>query len=65
MNLKRSVDPADECVKNVDVVMTMLEDENKKGLEEGGVRDVPQKELQICCRGHNFLQSQLIKADKA
>ncbi len=45
--------------------MTMSEDEDEEGLDEGGVRDAAQEELQIRRRRHHFLQSQLTNKQTA
>lgn len=53
-NLKGSVNSADECIDDVNVVMAVPEDENKEDLKEVTIGDPPQKQLQICSRHHHL-----------
>lgn len=58
--LERCVDPADQCVQDVNVVMCVQQDEGEEGLEEGGLRDGAQEQVQVCCGSHHFLHRQLL-----
>lgn len=58
--LERCVDPADQCVQYVHVVMRVQQDEGQEGLEEGGLRDGAQEQVQVRRGGHHLLYSQLL-----
>lgn len=57
--LERCVDPADQCVQDVHVVMCVQQDEGQEGLQEGGLRDGAQEEVQVRRGGHHLLHGQL------
>lgn len=57
--LERCVDPTDQCVQNVHVVMCVQQDEGQEGLEEDGLRDGAQKQIQVRSGGHHLLHCQL------
>lgn len=57
--LERCVDPADQCVQDVHVVMCVQQDEGQEGLEESGLRDGAQEQIQVSCGGHHLLHCQL------
>lgn len=57
--LERRVDPADQRVQDVNVVMTMQQDEGQEVLQEGGLRDGAQEQIQVRSGGHHFLHGQL------
>ena len=52
--LERCVDPADQCVQDVHVVVCVQQDEGQEALEEGGLRDGAQEQIQVRRGGHHF-----------
>lgn len=58
-HLERCVDPADQCVQDVHVIMCVQQDEGQKSLQEGGLRDGTEKQIQVRCGGHHLLHRQL------
>lgn len=57
--LERGVDPTDQCVQDVHVVMCVQQDEGQEGLEEDGLRDGAQEQIQVRSGGHHLLHCQL------
>ncbi len=57
--LERCVDPTDQRVQDVHVVMRVQQDEGQEGLEEGGLRDGAQEQIQVRCGSHHLLHCQL------
>lgn len=57
--LERCVDPADQCVQDVHVVVCVQQDEGQEGLEESGLRDGAQEQIQVSCGGHHLLHCEL------
>lgn len=57
--LKRCVDPADQCVQDVHVVVCVQQDKGQECLEESGLRDGAQEQIQVSRGGHHLLHCQL------
>lgn len=57
--LERRVDPADQRVQDLNVVVTMQQDEGQESLQEGGLRDRAKEQIQVRSGGHHLLHSQL------
>lgn len=57
--LERRVDSADQRVQDVNVVVCVEQDEGQESLQEGGLRDGAQEQIQVGRGGHHLLHRQL------